>query len=68
MELNTRIEPSALIVRWWQQAGGQAITFGSDAHVPMALAHGFADAAALAEAEGFRPGRDAHDFWHRVRL
>ena len=66
LEINTRIQPSPEIVRWWREAGGQAITFGSDAHTPTALATGFADAASLAESEGFRPGRDAEDLWHRV--
>ena len=66
LEINTRTRPSALLVRWWREARGQAVTFGSDAHVPTALPHGFAEAAAVAEAEGFRPGRDAHDVWHRV--
>jgi histidinol-phosphatase (PHP family) len=67
LEVNTRIQPFPQIVRWWREAGGQAITFGSDAHVPAALATGFAHAAALAEAEGFRPGRDPEDIWRRVR-
>lgn len=66
LEINTRMEPMVEIVRWWRQEGGQAVTFGSDAHVPTALASGFADAAALAEAEGFRPGRDPEDMWHCV--
>jgi histidinol-phosphatase (PHP family) len=67
LEVNTRIEPFPQVIRWWREAGGQAITFGSDAHVPTALAAGFAHAAALAESEGFRPGRDPEDVWHRVR-
>ena len=66
LEVNTRLQPFPLIIRWWREAGGEAITFGSDAHVPTALAAGFAEAAALAESEGFRPGRDAEDVWHRV--
>lgn len=66
LEVNTRLQPFPLIIRWWREAGGEALTFGSDAHVPTALATGFADAAALAESEGFRPGRDAEDVWHRV--
>ncbi len=66
LEVNTRLQPFPLTIRWWREAGGRAITFGSDAHIPTALASGFADAAALAESEGFRPGRDAEDIWHRV--
>jgi len=59
LEVNTRLQPFPLIIRWWREAGGEAITFGSDAHTPTALANGFAEAAALAEAEGFSPGCDA---------
>ena len=66
LEVNTRLQPFPLIIRWWREAGGEAITFGSDAHTATALATGFADAAVMAEAEGFRPGRDAEDVWHRV--
>lgn len=66
LEVNTANRPFPQIIRWWREAGGEAITFGSDAHVPTALARGFRDAAALAEAEGFHPGRDAEDVWHRV--
>ncbi len=66
LEVNTRLQPFPEIIRWWRESGGQAITFGSDAHVPNALASGFANAAALAEAEGFQPGRDPEDYWHCV--
>jgi len=54
------------VVRWWRDEGGQAITFGSDAHDPTALANGFAQAAAMVEAHGFRPGRHPYDFWTRT--
>jgi histidinol-phosphatase (PHP family) len=65
LEVNTRVPLHPQIVRWWHQEGGHAITFGSDAHDPTALARGFADAAAMAEANGFRPGRHPNDFWRR---
>jgi histidinol-phosphatase (PHP family) len=65
LEVNTRAQPHAEIVRWWREAGGESITFGSDAHTPEALAQSFAEAASLAEAHGFRPGRDVYDFWTR---
>jgi histidinol phosphatase-like PHP family hydrolase len=42
------------------------VTFGSDAHEPDILAHRFKDAAALAEACGFRPGADLSDPWVRA--
>jgi histidinol-phosphatase (PHP family) len=55
------------VVRWWHEAGGDAVSFGSDAHEPAELGRRFAEAAGLAEACGFRPGRDPHDLWPRVR-
>lgn len=65
LEVNTRGKPYPQIVRWWKEEGGEAVSFGSDAHFPGALASGFADAAAMVEAQGFRPGRHPHDFWIR---
>ena len=65
LEVNTRIPLSVEVLRWWHDVGGDAITFASDAHEPTALSHGFAHAVAMAEATGFRPGRDPHDFWGR---
>jgi len=52
-------------VRYWPAAGGTALAFGSDAHEPALIAAGFAAAAEMATAAGFRPGRDLHDFWLR---
>ncbi len=63
LEFNTRVPLDPVILRWWRQEGGGAISFGSDAHQPAALAHGFAEAAAVAESCGFRPGRDPADYW-----
>ncbi len=65
LEVNTRVPLPAVIVRWWYEAGGEAVAFGSDAHEPSAIARGFAAAATMAEAAGFRPGRYPHDFWLR---
>lgn len=65
LEVNTAVPLPAAIVRWWHEAGGEALTFGSDAHEPSEVASGFASAAAMAEAAGFRPGRYPHDFWRR---
>lgn len=64
LELNTR-RLEEWIPRWWAESGGRAVTFGSDAHVPAALAHGFDDAARMARAHGFEPGRDHRDPWVR---
>lgn len=65
LEVNTKVPLHPEIVRWWRDEGGETITFGSDAHDPTAVARGFADAAAMVEANGFRPGHHAHDFWRR---
>ena len=65
LEVNTKVPLHPQIVRWWHQEGGQAITFASDAHEPSSLARGFSAATAMAEANGFRPGRHPHDFWRR---
>lgn len=64
LELNTR-RLSAWIPRWWAEEGGQMVTFGSDAHEPGLLADRFPDAALMAEAFGFRPGRRHEDPWTR---
>jgi histidinol-phosphatase (PHP family) len=66
LELNTRIPLHGTILAWWRAEGGDAITFGSDAHLPDLVGHGFREAAALAEAHGFRPGRDPGDLWSRA--
>jgi len=65
LEVNTRGPVHPEIIRWWREEGGQAITFGSDAHDPTGLAFGFNEATAVAEAHGFRPGRHPHDYWTR---
>ena len=36
LELNTRVPLPAVIVRWWYEAGGEALVVGSDAHWPAA--------------------------------
>jgi histidinol-phosphatase (PHP family) len=66
LEINTRLPLHSTILSWWREEGGQAVTFGSDAHEPLAVARGFREAADLAEASGFRPGRNPHDFWARA--
>lgn len=64
LEMNTRrLWP--WMPQWWSEEGGRAVSFGSDAHVPAALAHGFPEAAAMVESFGFRPGRDPRELWRR---
>src|ERR1700735_731562 len=65
LEVSTQVPLHPQVVRWWHEEGGEAITFGSAAHAPAVLAHGFAEAAAMAEAHRFRPGRHPFDFWMR---
>lgn len=66
LELNTRVPLSPRLLQWWHEEGGEAITFGSDAHDAASIARGFRDARDLAEATGFRPGADPYDLWRRV--
>jgi histidinol-phosphatase (PHP family) len=66
LEINTRIPLHPTIVTWWHEEGGEAVTFGSDAHLPSLVAHGFRDVADMVEAHGFRPGHNPYDFWARV--
>ena len=64
-EIDTIVPLHSTVVRWWRQEGGEVITFGSDAHEPAAVAR-FRDAEGMAQAHGFRPGLDPHDFWTRA--
>jgi histidinol-phosphatase (PHP family) len=66
LEINTRLPLDPTILRWWHDEGGDAVSFGSDAHEPAAVASGFREAARVAEAYGFRPGRNPYDLWARV--
>jgi histidinol-phosphatase (PHP family) len=66
LEINTVLPAQPTLVRWWHEEGGGAVTFGSDAHEPSAVARGFREAADLAAAHGFRPGPDPYDVWARV--
>jgi histidinol-phosphatase (PHP family) len=65
LEVNTRVPLEPRIVRWWHEAGGDAVSFASDAHHPADVARDFARAAEMVRARGFRPGRDPHDLWLR---
>jgi histidinol-phosphatase (PHP family) len=66
LEINTVVPLAAQVVRWFREEGGESVTFGSDAHEPERVARGLVDAAALAEASGFRPGRDPFQPWGRA--
>jgi len=66
LEVNTRVPLHPLVLRWWREEGGKAITFASDAHDPASLAAGFDDAVRMAEAARFRPSDDPLAFWVRA--
>ena len=64
LELNTASPLGSVgLLRWWREEGGTALSFGSDAHLPGYVGERFGEAAGLAEAAGFRPGRDPFGFW-----
>lgn len=66
LELNTTSPlASATLMSWWYQEGGDAVSFGSDAHIPLRVGQRFDEAVDVVEAAGFRPGRDEYDFWRR---
>ena len=66
LEVNTRSPlASVQLVRWWWEAGGQAVSFGSDAHEPYRVGARFELAADVVAAAGFKAGRERFDFWRR---
>jgi histidinol-phosphatase (PHP family) len=64
LEMNTR-RLWSWIPQWWAEEGGAAVSFGSDAHGPDAVAANFPEATAMVEYFGFRPGSGPEDFWAR---
>jgi histidinol-phosphatase (PHP family) len=66
LEINTS-SPLASVdqIRWFYEEGGEAVSFGSDAHQPGRVGDKFDLAADIVEAAGFRPGTDRFDFWIR---
>ena len=69
LEVNTTrgdvICPSLPVLRWWHEAGGKAVSFGSDAHDPAKIAAGFEQASELVEAAGFKPAAEPTALWRR---
>jgi histidinol-phosphatase (PHP family) len=69
LEVNTTrgrvLCPDLTVVRWWRQAGGQAVSFGSDAHQPDKLAEGFEVATQMVQSAGFKPSPDPTALWRR---
>jgi histidinol-phosphatase (PHP family) len=67
LEISTVLPLHVVILRWWREEGGSAVTFGSDAHEPAELARNFVQAAAMAQAVGFHPTQDPFEPWRRRR-
>ena len=69
LEVNTTrghtLCPDIKVVRWWREAGGQAVQYGSDSHQPDQVAAGFKVATQMVEAAGFKPARDPMALWRR---
>jgi histidinol-phosphatase (PHP family) len=65
LEINTKLPLAPQIILWWADSGGERVSFGSDAHRPDRVGHGFAAAADAARAAGFRIGQDPVDLWWR---
>ena len=63
LEVNTRLGVDPLIVNWWKQEGGTAVSFGSDVHDPHFLAQGFADAVEVVATNGYRHGPHLGGLW-----
>ena len=69
LEVNTKSPLASVeLLRWWREAGGKAISFGSDAHQPWRVGDRFRLAVDVADAAGFGPGRDPFGFWTVTRL
>jgi histidinol-phosphatase (PHP family) len=69
LEVNTTrgdtLCPGMTVLRWWRELGGQAVSFGSDAHQPDKVAAGFELATQMVQAAGFKPARDPMALWRR---
>jgi histidinol-phosphatase (PHP family) len=57
--------PGPTVLRWWYEEGGEAVSFGSDAHDPDKVAGGFGLATQVVEAAGFKPSSDPMALWRR---
>jgi histidinol-phosphatase (PHP family) len=57
--------PGPVVLGWWVEEGGRAVSMGSDAHDPLKIAAGFEAASRLVEAAGFRPASEPTEFWRR---
>jgi histidinol-phosphatase (PHP family) len=67
MEINTSgwLPLDASLLTWWRDEGGEAVSFGSDAHDPLSIGREFTSAASIAQSAGFGPGSDSSGLWQR---
>ena len=69
LEVNTTrgdtLCPDITVVRWWREVGGQAVSFGADAHQPDKVGVGFELATQMVQAAGFKPAKDPMALWRR---
>lgn len=69
LEVNTTrahtLCPDIAVVRWWRELGGQAVSFGADAHQPDKVGAGFELATQMVQAAGFKPAKDPMALWRR---
>jgi histidinol-phosphatase (PHP family) len=64
LEINTNTPLlSPEVVTWWREEGGDAVSFGSDAHLPWHVGGKFDLAVDIAMSAGFSAGGDPLDFW-----
>jgi histidinol-phosphatase (PHP family) len=61
----SKLCPGLKVLRWWHEVGGEAVSFGSDAHQPDTVAGGFELATQVVEAAGFKPSSDPMALWRR---
>jgi histidinol-phosphatase (PHP family) len=66
LEVNTTLPLDLRVVRWWRDAGGRSVSFGSDAHSPGELAQRFREVSAAVAACGFGPADDPTALWGRT--
>lgn len=67
LEINTSgwLPLDAGLLGWWVAEGGEAVSFGSDAHDPLSIGREFTTAAAMAQAAGFSPDSGRSGLWLR---
>ena len=62
LEYNTTIPMSGVIMEWWYEVGGRAVSVGSDAHEPGRVGRGFSKAESVLTSIGFRSSGDPNGF------